>query len=244
MTESLEENGLREEKVKIKFEHTLVKHLNDLEEICTTCGGTGMGVAPGVFGIQGYNHPKGILFPFRREYIMSCKHCYDGVRKRCFYCNDYITKGRTVCDCAEARAVRDMQEAKRERERFEKSEKVPYKEALEKFEMLYIEGHDRFIEPKELIEWIADRNLDLIEDGEDELDLSCLIIYGTSIHDISIDARDIISAATDEMHEDAEDRIMKHAKELQKKIDEFLTDEIKSEAKTYFIDYKFGVTLV
>lgn len=244
MTKELEENGLREEKVKIKFEHTLIKHLNDLEEICETCGGTGMGIAPGAFGIKGYDHPKGILFPFRRQYIMACKDCYDGVRKRCFYCNDYITKGRTVCDCAEATAVRDMETAKREMERFEKSEKVSYEEAVERFEMLYVEDYDRFIEPKELIGWIADRNLDLIEDGEDELDLSCLIVYGTSIHNISIDARDIISAATDEMHEDAEDRMMKHAKELQNKIDEFLTDEIKSEAKTYFIDYKFGVTLV
>lgn len=244
MTKGLDENGLREVKIDINLKHTLVKHLNDLEEICETCGGTGASVAPGVFGIQGYDHPSGALFPFRREHIMACKDCYDGVRTRCYYCNDYIKKGRLICDCAEATAVRDMKEAKRERERFEKSEKVSYKEAIEKFEMLYIEDYEKFIKPKELIEWIADKNLELIEDGEDELDLSCMSIYGTSIYEVSIDARDIISAATDEMHEDAEDRMMKHAKELQKKIDEFLTDEIKSETKTYFIDYKFGVTLV
>jgi hypothetical protein len=175
---------------------------------------------------------------------MSCKDCFDGVRNRCFYCNDYIKKGWTVCDCEQAKTVKVMQESKRETERFEKSDKITLTEAINKFETLYIESHDRFIEPKELIEWIADKNLELIEDGEEELDLACLFVYGTTVVDVSIDARDVISAACDELHEDAEDRMMKHAKVLQEKIDEFLTEEVKSEAKTYFIDYKFGVTLV
>jgi hypothetical protein len=244
MTKGLEVNGLREEVIEIKFERTITKHLNDLEEICTTCEGTGLRVDPGVFGISGYEDPKGKAFPFCRESLMFCQSCYGGVRKRCFYCNELIKRGYTVCDCDQARTVKAMQQNKREGERYEKAEKVPFAEALERFDQVYIEGYDRFIETKDLMEWIADRNLEFVEEEGEELNLSLLRIYGTKIVDISIDARDVISAATDELHEEAESRTMKHVKNLQEKIDEFLTEEVKSEARTYFIDYKCAVVLV
>jgi hypothetical protein len=225
--------------VNILMSRKLQKDLKDNEVLCPVCGGLGLVKRTQDYGIRGVNHASGKMFPFKYENMQECHNCYNGIVTICKYCGQpnrdkNNIHAETNCQCKGASDARKAERVQKELETWQKAEKVPYSEALKRFEMLYIESYDRYIMADELEGWIEDNEISDIEN---------LRIYGTQTTDISFDAGNLIESAVEDLHEDAGDNISgSDEKELQEMLDKWC--EKISGTKTCWPDWKVGVLVV
>ena len=89
---------------KIEVNITLHKDLCENEEICPTCNGLGVVIRDNRYGLE--NDPdKTIMFPYKKQSLILCPTCYNGVIKRCNLCGKIIPSHRTKCDCDKQREL-------------------------------------------------------------------------------------------------------------------------------------------
>ena len=83
---------LRTEYIDVDFNLKLQKDLQENEIICTHCGGTGLQVDNNPFGLrkEGEQPNYGKLFPYKKQTIVGCRHCYNGVQSKCLHCGEIL----------------------------------------------------------------------------------------------------------------------------------------------------------
>lgn len=142
------------------------------------------------------------------------------------------------CKCEEAKRQREESDRQKAIEKWNKTNKISLSESIDKLEMVFIDGEDKYLPPDELEEWIDDKRFDYP-------DWQPGFIYGTRKIQLTLDAADIISdhCENQELHEEAYDQIsMKALNELQ----EFMNQWSKSNVAgttTYFPDFSVGILL-
>jgi len=224
---------IKEETRMVKMTFELRKDLKENEVICEHCHGTGLEIADNVYGIHGDTTHAGIRFPYKHQSLTSCSHCFNGVLRKCPGCGSLMDRRAYECGCGYQEKKRRVEREKKDIETWEKAEKIPRKEAFEKFNCLYMDNLDRYIFDEDDLE-IA------IEDCEEcEIDLSKLRIYGTREAKISLDADSIAESACDELHEDAYEYC--DIKGLQEILDKWCKEQ--TDTATYYPDYKIGVRM-
>lgn len=237
--EELEKVGLREETVDINFTGKLVKNLSKNEVICETCGGLGLTVTDNPFGIRGYKHTSRLMFPFKNQSLTFCNSCYNGVRKKCEFCDNLLTRGSTQCKCDASKEKEFDEYRQKEQETWEKAEKIPLEQALEKYGMLYVKDFDRFISTDSFEEWLEGE-----QENNEDFDKATLKVYGTTEHSLSIDMNSVLDDAADDLHEDSlTDISQEKISELQGLVDKWCRD-VEKGTTTYYADETKSVVLV
>lgn len=225
---------IRTEYIDVSFNLKLQKDLQEHEVICSHCGGTGLQVDNNPFGLKGENSK--IHFPYKQQTIVGCRHCYNGVQKKCLLCGKVLDRGSCQCDCEQYKIERKKERQNEDLETWNKTKKISFEEACEKYEMLYVSDYDKYINVDEFEDWLHDENFQL-----DEVIL--LKTYGTYTMDLTMDASDIIENACSDLHEDAMDNISdKDQKELQILLNQWCENN-KAGTTTYYADFKVGVKL-
>lgn len=244
MDKNLEKVGLREEIVEVDFQAKLIKNLGENEIICADCKGTGLKLNDNPFGIKDFNHPNGKMFPFKKQTISFCQSCYNGVQQLCTYCNETLPRHTTQCNCDQAKAERTKIRIEKDVERFNKANKITLEEALNKYEFLYIDNFDRFIETDDFHSELEDILCDLNE-GDDEFNFKKedLRVYVTKQTSLSFDAGSVVENNVDDLHEEASERIgKKKMDELQQLLEKW-AESVKNDTLTYYADYKIAVQM-
>jgi len=229
---------LRTEQIDVSFNLKLQKDLQEHEVICSHCGGTGLQVDDNPFGLrkEGERPDYGNLFPHKKQTIVDCRHCYSGVQNKCLHCNEILDRQKYQCDCEKSKYERDQMQYEKDLEIWNKAKKISFEEASEKYIMLYIDNHDKFVNSDELEDWLHDENFQLDE-------VKSLKVYGTHVIDISIDAYSVIEDACSDLHEDAMDNIGDtDEKELQDFLNKWC-EKNKQGTTTYYADFNVGILL-
>lgn len=241
------EDHIKTEYVEVTVTHKLRKDLQLNEEICGDCNGVGVEVNHAIYGLTVDGRKVGGSgFPFDKESIVWCRSCYNGVRKRCEFCNELVSRGRIYCECKESLESRGKAQWQKDLESWNKSEKITYTEALDKFEMVYVDSWDKYIKPDELEEyfeyWLDDNYDDeFLMKTKKEVALG-LRIYGTYETHATFDADSILEDATGDLHDDASNQSYYIKDELQSALD-VIAEKIKNDTLTYMLDYEFGIQL-
>ncbi len=226
--------------VNLGLPATIIKDLGEGEAICPVCGGLGLAIYPNNYGLSKDKETGWTVYlPYRHESVGPCRSCYNGVVNICKHCGEAMPKGHLTCQCEGGRAEWREKETAKELERWEKTQKIPFSEALKRFKYVYIEDGDKYINPNELLEWLVDQH---IEAGQ-HISLKHERIYGTTMVSISLDAGSIIENACDELHDDALDTIDSDA---EREMQDFLNgwaERHGKDTKTYYPDYGVGVLL-
>ena len=220
----------RKEYKRVKFVVTLEKDLQEDEVICSHCHGTGLSISENVYGIKGDTTHVGIQFPFKRQSMLYCRCCNNGVLKKCTFCGKIISRFDRECKCEGAEEERRKEQIRKNNEKWEKAVKIPEAEAWGKYACLYVDNVGEFVFSAEEIE-------DLIE--EYELDKSELRVYATEEHTLSADATNVVENACDDLHEEAYDNC--DIEGLQKLIDEWCKNQTGT--TSYSPDYKIRIIL-
>jgi hypothetical protein len=227
MSNHTTQSKTRNETRRIKMVFELAKDLQDDEVICEHCHGTGLEIADNVYGIQGDTTYIGVRFPYKHQSLTFCKHCYNGIQRKCPACGSLRGRCDRVCSCGNSDAKQREERHKKDIERWENATKEPIAEAWEKYKALYIDNADQYIfDPDELEYFLEDY----------EADVSSLRIYGTEVERMKIDADSVIENACDGLHEDAGDNC--DSDSLQRLLNEWCAKQAGTE--TYWPDYKFG----
>ena len=225
---------LRTEQIDISFNLKLQKDLQEHEIICSHCGGTGLQVDDNPFGLKSENSK--IHFPHKQQTIVGCRYCYNGVQSKCLHCGKILDRGTSQCNCEGVKQERIKERYNKDLETWNKAKKISFEEASEKYEMLYIHEHDKYINVEDFEEWIHDK-------GDEKDEVKLLKVYGTHVIDISIDAYSVIEDACSDLHEDAMDNISdKDQKELQTLLDQWCENN-KAGTTTYYADFNVGIKL-
>lgn len=217
----------------------LQKDLHDNEEVCPHCHGTGMTVVDNVYGLSEDPDKSKGYFPYKHQSISFCQHCYNGIVHRCKLCGELLKRGKLVCDCEQAKAVKLQEETRKKKEAFDKAPVAP-KEVVDNIRCFYSEyfGHNDgyFLDFEEFFEWWAeDHEEDTTEDRPE-------YVWITEPVEMSIDAQNIIEQATDDLYEDASEDISSEAK---KELQDFLDDWCKrcGVSTTYYESHKYKVRI-
>jgi len=227
--------------VKILMPKKLQKDLHENEMLCPVCHGLGLIKRTMEFGMNGYRDPQGRAFPFKHQNMQECHNCYNGVVTFCKYCGHPNRDKRNIaaetnCQCEAARADRDKIYHQAELERWKKADKISLKEAIKRFEMLYVEEHEEYVNTDELEDWIEQKQEEI-----ENFDKYQLHIYGTYTSEIGFDASDIVAEACGDLHEDAGDNISSdEISELQEFMDAW-AEKYGQGTKTYWADDKVGI---
>lgn len=232
---------IKKEEVKIDFQLTLQKDLNENEVVCTHCKGSGLVIGKNAFGLsgerKGYN-----LYPYKKEVIQGCPNCYNGVQKVCKHCSNTMLRSKYQCDCEGSKREIDKKYFEMSEKKWNDSVKISYKEALEKYDMVFIDNDSKYIDMDELEEFI----FYMLEDSKEEgslIELNDIRVYGTKSTNLTIDVADIFEMYSDSLHEDAIENI---PKEKIEELDNFLTNwcsEVGNRTTTYFVDEKVGILI-
>ena len=225
---------LRTEYIDVSFNLKLQKDLQEHEVICSHCGGTGLQVDDNPFGLKEENSK--IHFPYKQQTIRGCNHCYNGVQSKCLHCEKILTRGTSRCDCKQSNLERIQERYDKDLETWNKAKKISFEEASEKYEMLYIDSHDEYINVEDFKEWIHDK-------GYEEDEVHSLRIYGTQSIDLSMDASNILEDTCSDLHEDAMDNISdEDQKELQVLLDKWCENN-RQGTTTYYADFSVAINL-
>lgn len=209
--------------VPFKIDVELQKDLQDDEEICPVCHGTGVVIRDNAFGVDDNKNER---FPYKQQTIESCVNCYNGVVKTCGSCGKLLSNRYSECNCEESMKTKNEEQKQRNitnaQKLYDKAEKISLNDALKKFTYLYVEETDQF----------------LPDDGDeiDEVPIE-YHIFGTETQTMSIDAYDIVENACEEMGEDAMDRV-NDTDSLQDIINEWID---KNGTSCYVPNYNFAV---
>jgi len=229
--------SIRTEYIDVSFNLKLQKDLQEHEVICSHCGGTGLQVDDYSFGLKGENSK--VLFPYKKQTIRGCSHCYTGVQSKCFHCGTILDRQHYQCDCEKTKYERIKERYEKDLEIWNKAKKISLAEAIKEYTMLYIDDHDEFVNSDELEEWLAERE----DENLQPVDRKYLRIYGTQSLDLSMDASSIIEDACSDLHEDAMDNISdKDQEELQTLLNQWCENN-KSGTTTYYANFKVGIEL-
>ena len=229
---------IRTEYIDVDFKLKLQKDLQEHEVICPYCGGAGLQVDDNPFGLrkEGDKPNYGNLFPHKQQTIVGCRHCYNGVQNKCLHCGKILDKNSSQCNCEGVKQEHLKERHDKDLETWNKAKKISLEEACEKYTMLYIHEHDKYINVEDFEEWIYDK-------GYEEDEVKSLKVYGTFMIDLSIDAYDIIENACSDLHEDAMDNISdEDQKELQILLDQWCENN-KQGTTTYYADFTTGIVL-
>jgi len=211
----------------------LIKDLQENEVICEHCNGTGLAIDDNRYGIQGeYSRT---LFPYSHQSIGFCKHCYNGVNRKCSYCGKILNRGSYKCDCAGYLKEQYKKEEEKEQEVFQKAEKMTYEEYTNKYPnyMIYDPFGDKYY-------------MDLDDLEEDYYSYSAedtlpKYVYGTTKQSIRLDVNNILEYECDNLHEDAYDNL-DGIKELREAIEKF-NEVNKTNTATFWMNYKIAIIL-
>jgi hypothetical protein len=232
---------LRTEHVDISFNLKLQKDLQEHEVICSHCGGSGLQIDDAPFGLrkEGIQPANTTRFPYKKQTIVGCRHCYNGIQKKCIHCGEILDRQKYQCDCIQAKYERNTKQFEKDLETWNKAKKISFNEALEKYAMVYIENYDKYCSTEDLLDYITDIEYDY----EKPIDKKSLWIYGTYTMELSLDADCILENACDNLHENAMNNISSNEiRELQDLLDQW-AEKIKEETTTYYADYKIGILL-
>lgn len=203
----------------IEINITLHKDLCEGDEICPTCKGLGVVVRDNIYGLD--NDPnKTIMFPYKKQSLILCPTCYNGVIRRCNLCGEIIPLQRTKCNCEKQREIDEIEREKREATKLSLApDATP--EILKKSEYFYSDcyGYNEGY----FNEWddFFDYWHELEYDGEAPK-VRPEYVWTTEPVDLKLWASDIVSSATEDLYEDAYDSISdKKIDELQKYLDEW-----------------------
>lgn len=175
------------------------------------------------------------LIKNKKQTIVGCRHCYNGVQKKCSYCGELLGR-QSSCNCEGARQERRQKQYDKDLETWNKAKKISLKQAIQDYVMVYIDNNDKFINIDEFEDWLHDEEFQLEE-------VKSLRVYGTYPVDLSMNASNIIEMATEDLHEDAMDNISgEDEKELQDLLDQWC-EKNKSGTTTYYADFKVGIQL-
>ena len=193
---------------------TLRKDLHDNEEICPYCHGTGLVIRDNPYGLSDDPDKKSGVFPYTHQSVIFCPHCYNGVIHICEKCGEIIPKGFLRHDCKDEQELKRKEYAQRRKNALKNApDATP--EILENSlwfcsdDYGYNDGY--FEEWEEFFEYWHEYH---DEDERPEF------VWATEPVDISINASDIVSNATEDLYEDAYDDVSsKSIKELQDYLD-------------------------
>jgi len=203
----------------IEIDITLHKDLCEGDEICPTCKGLGVVVRDNIYGLD--NDPnKTIMFPYKKQSLILCPTCYNGVIRRCNLCGGIIPLQRTKCNCEKQREIDEIEREKREATKLSLApDATP--EILKKSEYFYSDcyGYNEGY----FNEWddFFDYWHELEYDGEAPK-VRPEYVWTTEPVDLKLWAGDIVLSATEDLYEDAYDSISdKKIKELQDYLDKW-----------------------
>lgn len=232
-TEYISDKGYMEQLLNIK----LRKDLHGNEEICPCCHGTGLIIVDNPYGLSDDPNKQIGNFPYNHQSLSFCPNCYNGIIHRCELCGDVIRRGFLKHDCqAQLDANRREFEKKREQALIDAPLAPP--EVLEKSHFFYSDdfGYNDgyFYDWFEFFDYWR-------ENRDNNRDERPKYVWATEPVDMSIDASDIISNATEDLYEDARDDISDSAiKELQN----FLDNWCKScGVRTTYYESKYKVRI-
>lgn len=235
-----DEDHIHTEYLDINVNFKLRKDMQEGEEICKECGGLGLRLVDNRYGLSIDGKKLGNeMFPFKKEAVVWCDNCFTGVSKRCLNCNELIPKSYTKCQKERCKELRGEALWQKKLEGWNKTTKISYNEALERYSMLYIDDWDRYVEPDDLaaeIQYQLDENEDLTLS-----DIANLRIYTTYTTSAFFDAESIMENACDELHEEASERAWHIIPKLQEQLDK-IAKEIEHDTTTYYPD-DIGVLL-
>lgn len=220
---------VRSVEVEINITGKLRKDLLENEELCPICNGTGIVIDDNEYGL---GEDGQVRFPYKKQTVVSCRNCVNGVVKKCSYCGETLQRYTTTCYCEKSlevqRKEKEEQEIKGTLLRYENATKITIDEAREKFDILFVEEKEEYIDSDDC---------DLIKEY-----LEKYHIFGTEKTDLQIDAQEIVENACEELHEDSFDNV-DNINELQKAIDDWAEKNAKG-AGTYWPDYKYAISKV
>ena len=231
---------IRIEYIDVSFNLKLQKDLQEHEIICPHCGGTGLQIDNNPFGLrkEGERPDYGNLFPHKKQTIVGCRHCYNGVQSKCLHCNKIFEKQEYRCDCEKSKQERDQKQYEKDLEIWNKAKKITFEQALNDYTLVYIENYEKYLAPEEIQEYLDDKEFD-----NEPIQRDKIWIYGTSVMDMSIDASDVIENACSDLHEEAESNISNKDRETLQKFLDLWCENNKQGTTTYYADYKIGILL-
>lgn len=221
----------------VAFSVTLRKDLTQNEELCPECNGLGILIKNNVYGLSGDRDSFGLpRFPYKHQSLVYCSACFNGVVRRCEFCNEIIPRVNSKCNCEKQREIDYIEFQRKETERLEKAPEAP-QEILEKSLMFFSEDYGEndgyFSDWEDFFEfWFDNHNAD---------DQRPKYVWATEPYDMKIDAANIIESATKDLYEDAyHDISEKKADELQ----DFLNEWCKtSGVRTTYYQSKYKVEI-
>lgn len=226
---------------KPKTEYITVKLQKDLhgkDEICPTCNGIGLMIAPNIYGIDG-DPNKSTLFPYKRESLTFCNTCYNGVVHRCEFCGEIIPRMRTKCTCEKQKEIDRLELKRKTQEEFENAP-LATKEIADSYECFYSEycssNNGYFFDWEDFFDTFSCDYPDLPKEDRPKY------VWVTDEVKIKLDAGSIIEQATEDLYEDAiYDISSEKEKELQNFLDAWA--ETCGVGKTYFESHKYKVAI-
>lgn len=178
---------------------TLVKDLQEDEEICPHCHGTGMVVVANHYGLSDDPDKTKGHFPYSHQSITFCYHCYNGVVRRCSHCGEHIKKGRISCDCESATEVRKLKKLQEIKAAFDRAPEAS-EEYVSKCECFYSDYYGNndgyFFEWDDFFEYWKEHH----EPNNDERPE---FVWCTEPEYLTIDAHSIVESAAEDLFEDA-----------------------------------------
>lgn len=218
---------IRQEKVEVDLQYTLIKDLQEDEVICSTCKGSGIVIDNNPFGIKGENTL--IRFPYKKQSIRFCPNCYTGVQKKCEDCSKLLGRNY-ICDCDKTKEKQSEIREQKRKDIHEKAEKITLKELMEQgYEnMFYVDNDDSYYSE---IEYLLD---------EYEGNIDGLRIYETIEDHVTFDADNVIENVTEDLPEETRDNAFSYVKELQELLDT-LAAKMKGSTTTYYPNFKRAI---
>lgn len=219
-------------------EANLVKDLYDNEELCPYCHGTGMVIVENPYGLTEDPDKKAGMFPYRHQSISFCQHCYNGIRHRCKLCGGIMQRGWLKHDCEQQRLLDKKEEARKNADALKNAPLLP-DERQKEYDCFCSDSYTRnegyFMDWDEFFQdW--HENHEYMEDERPEF------AWVTDPVELSIDAGDVVSMATEDLYEDAFDDISsKEIERLQHFIDEWI--KTCGVGTTYYESHKYKVRI-
>lgn len=232
---------------------TLTKDLMDDEMLCNHCSGVGFILGDMPFdvsedmkkryphiniGSSPFKYGKTSYFPFNKQYLHQCPHCYGGVQHFCPHCRTpYQNRSSRECDCEEYQNEKREKERKKSKLTYCKAIKISLQEAIKQgITMLYDDTRDKFVDADEVYDY-------LLEATEDTIDIHLkdmtFMFYATSTEAISFDVDNILENACDYLFDDVESRLQ-DVDELRELLDAW-AEKNKECSTTYVPNYKIVV---
>lgn len=232
---------IRTEYIDVNIVKRLRKDLQDNEEICESCGGLGLQIYNNEYGLrsEGERIDFKNLFPYKVQDLGPCFHCYNGVRKRCEYCEELIHKNYTKCPKKECKEKHGESEWQIEQKLIDNAIKLKIDDEIAKSMGMYYSDHypyndGYFSDIEGFLEYW---------DGEyDSNEQKPKYVWGTYSVGLTLDADRILKDACDDLHEEALSSIpKKEIDELQQYLNKWCKKQ--NGATTYYRDYKYVIEI-